>query len=119
MAGPTDAELDAKLAAAEARTETRIARMEGKFDTFAASINARLDSLAREISEGRRDAKQDTRDARQATFTTIVASAFAVAGLIVAMAIYGDALFGRGMDVHKVVQDTVQEIQSKVPPKAP
>jgi hypothetical protein len=96
----------AEIGAAEARTDTKIVRLEGKLDLIAKDIVA----LAVQVSEQRRD--------RNLIIGTIVVAAIAVGALFVAMATYGDALFGRGMSVRDVVQTTVKETleQSKKAP---
>jgi hypothetical protein len=50
----------------------------------------------------------------------MVGLAVALAGLIVAMASYGDAMFVRGVDIRDVVQSTIKETlaqQSQAPKK--
>jgi hypothetical protein len=99
--------IDAKIARAEAQTETKILRLEGRFENIATSINAKLDSLIGQVGEQRRD--------RNLIIGTIVVSALtlfaALAGLTVGMATYGDALFGRGMNVRDVVLTVFKEQQ--------
>jgi hypothetical protein len=88
---PTEQELvDAKLAAAEARTDTKILRFESK-----------IDALAKDVGEHRRD--------RNLIIGTIVVAAIALGALFVSMATYGDALFGRGLAVRDVIQATIKE----------
>ncbi len=104
----TEGELRAaELAAAEARTDTKIARLEGKIDTLAATVIARFDALSHEVDRGR----SETRDSRLILFAAIIGAAIALGAVIVGMATYGDALFGRGMNVRDVVQAVVKEQQ--------
>jgi hypothetical protein len=80
-------------------------RLEGKIDTAVATLLGELHAI-------RDDVKQSdsyARDTRLLTLATIVAAVIALGGLIVAMATYGDALFGRGMSVRDVVQTTIKE----------
>lgn len=104
---PPDDLTDAKLAAAEARTDTKIVRLEGKIDTLAATITGQFASLTRELDRTR----DETRDSRLILMATIIGSALSLAVLFVALWTYGDALFGRGMNVRDVVQAVVKEQQ--------
>ncbi len=101
---------DAKIAAAEARTETKIARIEGKIDTMGATLGAKLDVVSDKLAEHARD--------RNLILGTIALAALAVIGAFIALATYGDALFGRGMDVRDVVQTVIRE-QQQSPPSLP
>ena len=111
MPDPTREEIDAKIAASEARGRIDIVRFEGKLETFAATLSGKMDAL-----------QTSTRDAaayNRGTRSVIIASAFALAALIVGMATYGDALFGRGMNVRDLVQAIAreqQEIQKRESP---
>lgn len=115
MPDPTREEIDAKIAASEARGRTDIVRFEGKLETFAATLSGKMDALQTSI--------QVAAAYNRGTRSVIIASAFALAALIVGMATYGDALFGRGMNVRDVVQAVVreqQEIQKRdSPPSVP
>jgi hypothetical protein len=104
VAMPTSDELtDAKIGKSEAQTETKIARLEGRLETIATGINGKLDSLIHQVGEQRRD--------RNLIIGSIVASALAIAVLVIGLATYGDAIFGRGMNVRDVVQAVVREQQ--------
>jgi hypothetical protein len=103
MPDPTREEIDAKIAASEARGAIDIVRLEGKLEAFAATLSGKMDALQTSIQ----NAAAYNRDTR----SLIIASAFALAALIVGMATYGDALFGRGMNVRDVVQAVVHEQQ--------
>lgn len=103
MPDPTREEIDAKIAASEARGAIDIVRLEGKLEAFAATLSGKMDALQTSIQ----NAAAYNRDTR----SLIIASAFALAALIVGMATYGDALFGRGMNVRDMVQAVVHEQQ--------
>lgn len=106
MAPPNDNDLvDAKIAASEARSETKLARLEGKIDTAVATLLGELHGLRDDV----RQTDQYSRGTRSVIFVTIVTATIALGGLIVAMATYGDALFGRGMNVRDVIQSTVKD----------
>jgi hypothetical protein len=119
---PSSEELtDAKIEAAEARTDTKITRLEGKIDVLATTIVGKIDSLKDDISKLKGDVSKsdqfnhDTRLAlvsdNHQTRLVIFGLAFTLAVLAIAVATYGDALFGRGMNVREVVQTVIKEQQ--------
>jgi hypothetical protein len=103
----SDELVDSKLEAAEARTDTKIARLEGKIDVLTATIVAKIDSLKDNVTTSH----QYNRDTRLVVLSTFIVGFLALAGLFVALATYGDALFGRGMSVRDVVQAVIKEQQ--------
>jgi hypothetical protein len=106
---------EAKLSAVEARTDTKIVRLEGKLETLSATIISRFDQLSEKLS-----ADQDyNRNTRWFIIGSALTSFFALAGLLVAMMTYGDALFGRGMNVRDVIQTTVEQTRKSERPNAP
>jgi hypothetical protein len=106
---PTREEIKLQGDAIEARTDTKVVRLEGKLDTIAATITGKIDALSHELDRSR----DETRDSRLILMATIIGAALAIGGLIVTMALYGDALFGRGMNVRDVVQAVVKETQEQ------
>jgi hypothetical protein len=111
MSDPTREEIQAHIAASEARGETSLARLEGKLDTISATIIGKIGELSGQVGEHRRD--------RNLIIGTIVVAAIAVGGLVVGMATYGDALFGRGMNVRDVVQAVIKENTVQATKEAP
>jgi hypothetical protein len=69
MSDPTREEIDAKLAAVEARTETRFTELNGKIDRLADSISVLRSDIA--------DVKADNRYTRWTIIVTVIASALA------------------------------------------
>jgi hypothetical protein len=102
---------DAKIGKASAETDTKIARLEGKIDTLSATILAEL----RGVRDDVRNADQYNRGTRWALIGVMVTSAFALGALGIGLVTYGDAIFGRGMNVRDVIQATVKDVydQSK------
>ena len=100
---PSDDLTDAKIAKSQAETETKIVRMEGKIDTAFAALGGKLDTVNQRLADQTKD--------RNLVIGTIVVSAISVAVLIIGLATYGDALFGRGMNVRDVVQSVMKEQQ--------
>ena len=114
MAGPTREEIDAKLETAAAQTDTKIARIDGKLDTISATLVGEFKVLGERLSGLGEKVSADheyNRATQWVMIGAIVTSAFAIAGLIVTMAVYGDALFARGMNVRDVVQTVFKEQQ--------
>ncbi len=105
MAEPTREEIKAEIAASEARAATKIAELTGELRTLNASLGAKIDAVGEKVGTD----IDYNRATRWVMVGLIITVAFALAGLIVAMATYGDALFGRGMDVHDLIQATVKE----------
>jgi hypothetical protein len=126
MAGPTHGEVDAKIAAAEARGKIDIARFEGKLETLTATLVGKIEILqtslfskVEDVQKSIVEADRYNRNTRLFILGTIITSALALLALlgtlIVGMASYGDALFSRGMNVRDVVQEVVQEVQKRSP----
>jgi hypothetical protein len=129
MADPSREEVDAKIAASEARSKTDIALFEGKLETLAATLTGKMETLQTSLTgkmetiqaslTGRLDALQTSisdadkynRDSRLFVLGAFITSALALGLLIAAMAAYGDALFGRDMNVRDVVQAVIKEQQ--------
>jgi hypothetical protein len=103
----TREEHDAKLAAVAAQTDTKIARVEGKIETMTATIVGKLDTVDRRLAAHSQD--------RNLIIGTIGLGVLAVIGAFIALATYGDALFGRGMNVRDVVQAVLKEQQVQRP----
>jgi non-ribosomal peptide synthetase component E (peptide arylation enzyme) len=76
MSDPTREEIDAKLAAVEARTETRFTELNGKIDRLADSISA-LGSTVASLKSDIADVKADNRYTRWTIIVTVIASALA------------------------------------------
>jgi hypothetical protein len=105
---PSSEELtDVKIAAAEARTDTKIERLGGRIEVLTATIVTKIDSLKDDVSKS----DQYNHDTRWVLISAIVVGIIALAGLLVALATYGDALFGRGMSVRDVAQTVIKEQQ--------
>jgi hypothetical protein len=112
MSEPTREEMQSQIALAEARTDTKIVRLEGRLEAMQATLSGKIDAVSEKISADH--------EYNRSTRWVIVGLAFALAALMVTMATYGDALFGRGMDVQNVIQSTIKETlaqQSQVPRK--
>ena len=100
--------MDAKIAAAEARTDAKLAGFQGNFNV----LSLKLDGIAASI----KDQKTEATGNRNALMTTILTVGFALAGLLIAVVSYGDAIFSRGMSMRDLVHSTVEELAAKPAP---
>ncbi len=111
MVDQTQDVVDAKIARAKAETSIDIVRMEGKMDNLITMVGVKFDSVTKEVDR----ARDEVRESRLVLIATIVTSALALAGVIVAMDLYGDAMFGRGMMsadfARTVAKDTADELK--------
>jgi len=128
MNDPSREEVAALIRESEARSETKLARLEGKIDTLTATLSGKIETVSKDIdflriaSERSDQINRETKSSlSKLIITTAISSVFALAGFIVALATYGDALFGRGMDVRDVVRAAVEELAAtrKTEPSAP
>lgn len=112
-------ELKDKIASAEARTDTKIERLGGKIDVLTTTIVGKIESLKDDVSNLKDDiskSDQYNHDTRLVLISTFIVGFLALAGLLVAVVTYGDAIFGRGMNVRDVVHAVIaeqQEIQKR------
>jgi hypothetical protein len=102
---------DAKIARSAAEAETKLTRLEGKIDTLMATIVGKLDAANEKMSADH--------EYNRTTRWVMVGLAIALAGLIVTLATYGDAMFGRGMNVRDVVQTVLKESATQATKEAP
>ena len=99
--------MDAKVAAAEARTDTKLARLEAKLDLIVSKMDERFDAL-REKLDGLRDDNRATR-ANQWVI------GFGHAVLIIAVAALFPVFFDLGSKVRDMVDHAVQAHAVKNP----
>ena len=100
-------EIDAKIAASEARTETKITRLEGKLDL----VLAKLDSAREDNKQQFASAKDDSRAIRSNQWMI----AFGLAAIIVAVVALFPVFFGIGVQLKDIV---AHEVETRIaPPK--
>jgi hypothetical protein len=92
---------DKKIELVEAHTDTKVERLGGKIDTLSATLGTKLDIVNQRLADQTKD--------RNLIIGTIVVSAISIAILLIGLATYGDALFGRGMNVRDVVHAVIVE----------
>jgi len=100
MGDPTREEFDAKLAAAEARTQTLFTRIDGKIDRLSDSV-ARLGNEVsdsrKEVAESRREWRQEANSLRWWMAGTGLVVLFGVIGSVVGILAYGLSSLELGM----------------------
>lgn len=129
MAEPTREEIDAKIAASEARNDTKFARIDGKMDLVLAKIegysglvNTRFDASDKQTAMMREDirgVKEDTRAARQNVWTVagiVIATILAVVAIGVAVVAIMPPIYDAGTKLRDTVREEVKTQTDK--PKA-
>jgi hypothetical protein len=125
--------VDLKIALSKAEIAAEIARMGGKIDNLLTVVGSRFDGLQKDIAnvkdglqkEIANAAKEndrtrdEVRESRYFTITTILASTFAIATLIVGMYIWADAMIGRGISIDEIVRAAVKETVNAAKPETP
>ena len=109
MAAPTREEIDAKLAASEARAETRAVVSDGKLD----AVLAKLVSIGEKMDDVRAD-NRTTRANLWAVCAIVVAVIIGMGAIVITIA---PAAFTFGSQVRDMVQKEVAATPQ--PPKAP
>ncbi|HYZ41191.1 MAG TPA: hypothetical protein VE687_11285 [Stellaceae bacterium] len=86
---PSREEIDAKLEAAETRTEARFAQLAGTLDLRFANLDYKVDRLAdsivrlsTEVTESRREGRAESRTTRITMIVTAIASVLAIVGIL-------------------------------------
>jgi hypothetical protein len=85
MADPTREEIDAKLAAVEARTETRFVELSSKIDRVAdavGNLTTSVDKALRDVKRDLDDVRADNKTTRWTIGTTIVIALLAAIGAL-------------------------------------
>ena len=110
--------IDLKLETAEARAEKRFAeinaRLDRVLDGLAVSQSA-ITATKTDVATSRSEASAEARSTRVTIVITTIATGIALASLLLAVMTYGDALFGRGMNVRDVVTAAVKELAERQP----
>jgi hypothetical protein len=99
--------MDAKIAAAEARTDTKLARLEAKLDLIVSKMDERFDAL--------RDKLDVLRDDNRSTRANQWVIGFGLAVLIIAVAALFPVFFDLGSKVRDMVDHAVQAHPVKTP----
>jgi hypothetical protein len=112
---PSREEIDAKLAATEARAETRFAQLIGEVRTGFAELRGELQANNALLSE--------EKAGRRVTNSLVVGSALTIAALVVAIFALGDAWFNNGVIVrdaaHNAATEAVEQYRRNEPTSPP
>lgn len=102
------AEIDAKIAAAEARTDTKFAQLLGRLDV----MNQKLTALDKSVS----DLRGDNRSLRTLTVGSSIAVFFGIAATVLGALAYGGQLFSTGMNVSGIADAAAERAVNRVYP---
>jgi hypothetical protein len=111
MATPTREEINAEIAAAEARTDTKIVRLEGKIDLVISKLDA-----ANTINAAIR---QEVRDSRRAVIANAWVIFAAMVGIVAIVATVGPMIFDLGMRTREAISKDIQERLPTLPSTGP
>jgi hypothetical protein len=103
MSEQTREEVDAKIAASEARADTKFAQLFGKIDTSNAELKGELGKIAVRIAGVERSTG--------GLHTTIIVTAVAVVGVLVAILTFGQQWLGIGLTTRDLVHAVAAEIE--------
>lgn len=93
-------EVDAKIAAAEARTDTKFAEMMGELRLIRSDFSTRLDHV-----------EKSTSGIKTTVVSTGIVTGIAVIGLVVGIATWGSQMFGVGMDADSIARQAAQSVR--------
>ncbi|MGK8640344.1 hypothetical protein ACRS7F_13305 [Brucella anthropi] len=102
-------EVDAKIAAAEARTDTKFAQVMGELATMRADFNGKFDTLGARLDH----VEKSTSGIR---LNIWLAAATAV-GLVVGIFSWGTSMFGVGMDAQSVADQSAKNVVEQAKPQ--
>jgi hypothetical protein len=108
---PTRSEIDAKIAASEARTDTKFAELLGEIKV----TNAGIVGLRSEFS----DMRGYARSSHHTTIGTIVATGLGIVAIVIALLTYGATWFGLGINAHDVARQAADQALREFVAKAP
>jgi hypothetical protein len=108
---PTHVELDAKLAAAEARSDVKFAQLIGKIETSNAELKGEFKAVATRL-EGLEKSTSGVK-------ATIIGAALGTIAIVIGILTFGQQWFGIGMTARDIVRSTVIEMQQTAPSPAP
>jgi hypothetical protein len=117
---PTRGEVDARLEAAEARTQASFAELKGSTESRSAGLQASMDTRFAALQ-----ASMDTRFAalqasiaelsartigKTSFYTALIAAWFAMAALFVAVETLGSERFGQGAEMSSIAREAAREV---------
>lgn len=104
---PKVSEIDAKIAAAEARTDTKFAELMGELKLLRSDLSGDFKAIEARIAH----VETSTSGIKSTVVTTGIVTAVAVLGLVVAIFGWGSQMFGVGMTADSVAKQAAQAVQ--------
>jgi hypothetical protein len=111
---PTRTEIEAQIAASEARASTRLAEALGEMRTGFADVRTGFAELRGEMREGfaRTNERLDAVERSTGGIkTTVIGTGIAVVAIVIAVLAYGQTWFGIGISSRDVIRATVAEMR--------
>jgi hypothetical protein len=106
---PTSAELDAKIAASEARTDTKFAEFMGELRLSTSKMT--------QVENDLRETRSAISGVRTTVIVTAVGSVIAIAGLFYSALQYGSGMFGVGMNAQTISDQSAKNAIELTQPK--
>ncbi|NKE77834.1 hypothetical protein [Ochrobactrum sp. MC-1LL] len=102
-------EVDAKIAAAEARTDTKFAQMMGELTTMRAEINGKFETLSTRLDH--------VEGATKGMRSTVIGTGIGVVAVIIAVMAYGAQWFGLGVDTQSISDQAAKNVLIQAQPR--
>lgn len=106
MADVNREEIEAKLAVAEARTDTKFAQILGHVDTLAADLKGEMKALNSRMSAIERSTS--------GLKATVIITGIAIVGVVVAIMAYGGQFFGLGLSTDEIARRAADRAAGQV-----
>lgn len=109
---PNDELTDAKIAAAEARTDTKFAKLDGKVDLLLeriASLSASTAALQASSTAIQTEVRSENRSTRTTIVVTAIATVISLFFGIVTLLAWGGDEFGRGIEIQSLLRSLARE----------
>lgn len=102
-------ELDAKIEASEARTDTKFAQMMGELTTMRAEINGKFETLSTRLDH--------VEGATKGMRSTVIGTGIGVVAVIIAVMAYGAQWFGLGLDSQSISDQAAKNVLIQAQPR--
>ncbi|KAB2701349.1 hypothetical protein [Brucella lupini] len=102
-------EVDAKIAAAEARTDTKFAEMMGELRV----ISGKLEHL----DENYRETRKSISSVKTTVLVTAVTTIIAIGGLFYTALQYGNSMFSAGLDTQTIAEQSAKNVVLQAEPR--
>lgn len=115
---PSRPEIEAQIAASEARGSTRLAEALGEMRTGFAEMRGEVREGFARTNERLDAVERSTGGIKTTVITTVIGTGIAVVAIVIAVLTYGQTWFGIGISEREVIRATVAEMRL-IPNQAP